>query len=61
MLMLKGVMQFATLDENSVSKEAVRIKKISEGNDEETFILEREGKRPYYIYKGKLLLLLRID
>ncbi|MBA3016700.1 MAG: site-specific DNA-methyltransferase [Proteobacteria bacterium] len=50
------VMQFASLDENSVSQEAVKIKKQSENEKDRVFFYEREGKRPYYIYKGKLIL-----
>ena len=50
------VMQFASLDENSISQEAVKIKKQSENEKDRVFFYEREGKRPYYIYKGKLIL-----
>lgn len=50
------VMQFASLDENSISQEAVKIKKKSENDKDRVFFYEREGKRPYYIYKGKLIL-----
>lgn len=53
------VIQFATLDENSVSKEAVKIKTKSLETEGQTFLLEREGKRPYYIFKGKLLLFVK--
>jgi adenine-specific DNA-methyltransferase len=53
------VVQFATLDENSVSKEAVRLKKKSESEPDKIFILEREGKKPYYLYKGKLILFVK--
>ena len=60
------VIQFATLDENSVSKEAKRIKEVSKNDEHQTYKLDREGKNPYFIYKGKLLLfakdrLLEID
>jgi adenine-specific DNA-methyltransferase len=51
------VIQFATLDSNSISKEANKLKEKSENDSSCTYILEREnGKRPYYVYRGKLIL-----
>ncbi len=50
------VIQLATLDENSVSKKAIEVKRESEKNPDKVFILEREGHKPYYILNGKLIL-----
>jgi adenine-specific DNA-methyltransferase len=51
-----SVIQFASLDENSISKGAVELKKKSIANPTHVYKLEREGKRPYFIVKGKLIL-----
>ena len=53
------VIQFATLDEKNVSKDAVEIKKKSKDDPETTFLLERKGKKPYYIHNGKLILFIK--
>lgn len=53
------VMQFATLDEKSISKTALELKKKSEVERGKTFLLEREGKKPYYIHNGKLILFVK--
>lgn len=53
------VMQFATLDENSISMAAKKLKNKSIEDDKQTYILERENKNPYYIYKGKLILFVK--
>ncbi len=50
------IVQFASLDENSVSQEAVELKRKSEEDDSRLYKLEREGKKPYIVFKGKLLL-----
>ncbi len=50
------VMQFASLDENSISQEAVRVKRQSEAEPDRVFYLDRGDKRPYYVYNGKLIL-----
>lgn len=50
------VIQLATLDENSISKKAIEVKRESENNPDKVFILEREGHKPYYILNGKLIL-----
>ena len=50
------VMQFATLDENSVSENAVQVKRQSEEQSTKVFFVERKNRRPYYIYNGKLIL-----
>ncbi len=53
------VIQFATLDDKSISKSAVELKNISNGNKDTTYLLERKDKRPYYIYNGKLILFVK--
>lgn len=53
------VIQFATLDDKSISKSALELKNISYGNKDKTYLLERKDKRPYYIYNGKLILFVR--
>lgn len=53
------IMQFATLDEKSISKTALALKKQSENDKGKTYLLEREGKRPYYIHHGKLMLFVK--
>ena len=50
------VIQLATLDENSVSQSAVKLKRKSEENPEEVFVLERDNARDYHILNGKLIL-----
>ena len=44
------------LDENSISDKVKQLKKISKEDDTKTYILEREGKSTYYLYKGKAIL-----
>ena len=53
------IIQFASLDEKSVSKTAVELKRLSESERGKTFLLEREGKNPYYIHNGKLILFVK--
>lgn len=53
------VIQFASLDEKSVSKQAVILKRESEQNPDITFLMEREGKKPYFIHHGKLILFVK--
>jgi len=50
------VMQLATLDEHSISEQAIRVKRKSETQTDRVFFVERQNARPYYIYKGKLIL-----
>ena len=52
------IFQFVTLDDNAVSDAVVELKKISKNDDNKVYILERENKLNYYIYKGKALLFL---
>lgn len=51
-----NIIQFATLDEKSISQEAVILKKQSEEISNKIFVLEREGNKPYIIYNGKLII-----
>ena len=44
------------LDENSISDKVKQLKKISKEDGTKTYILEREGKSTYYLYKGKAIL-----
>jgi len=53
------VIRFASLDENSISKQAVEQKKISLNNKGVTYLMEREGKKPYYIYNGGIILFVK--
>ncbi|MHB8579440.1 MAG: site-specific DNA-methyltransferase [Ignavibacteriaceae bacterium] len=53
------IIQLATLDEKSISKQAVELKKLSEIEQGKTFLLKREGKKPYYIHNGKLILFVK--
>lgn len=53
------VIRFASLDENSISQEAVELKKKSQEDNSVVYSLEREDKRPYFIYGGNLILFAR--
>ncbi len=50
------IIRFAGLDENSISDKVKQLKKISKEDDTKTYILEREGKSTYYLYKGNAIL-----
>jgi adenine-specific DNA-methyltransferase len=50
------VCQFATLDDNNISKEAIIIKKQSLDNPQKIIYLERGDEKPYYLRNGKLIL-----
>lgn len=52
----RRVIRFASLDEKSISKKAVELKKESVQNPGVTFYMEREGKRPYYVHNGNIIL-----
>ena len=52
----KKVVQFASLDEKSVSADAVKLKHQSIENPEKIFHQNREGKNDYYLCGGKLIL-----
>lgn len=51
-----NVIRFAGLDESSVSEKVKELKKISSLDETKTYILEREGKSTYYLYKGNAIL-----
>ena len=53
------VVRFASLDEKSISKQALEQKKISIENKGVTFLMEREGKKPYYIHNGNIILFVK--
>lgn len=50
------VIRFASLDEKSISKQALEYKQLSLNNKGVTYLMEREGKKPYYIYNGNIIL-----
>lgn len=50
------VIRFAALDDNSISATAVDVKYKSQNNQSRVYVFEREDKKPYYIYKGQLIL-----
>jgi adenine-specific DNA-methyltransferase len=50
------VIQFAYLDNKSVSDAARKLKVISKNDPSKTYVLERDDKSNYYIYRGKVLL-----
>jgi len=50
------VVQFASLDEKSVSADAVKLKHLSIENPDKLFYQSREGKNDYYLFRGKLIL-----
>lgn len=50
------VVQFATLDDNNISQAARDLKRESITNPHKGYLLEREGKKAYYVYGGKLML-----
>ena len=54
------VIQFATLDDNSISAAAKELKKVSLSDSSKGYKLDREnGKNPYYIFNGKLILFVK--
>lgn len=50
------IIQFATLDDNSISQSAIEIKNQSEKNPNKVYLMERVDAKPYYIFNGKLIL-----
>jgi len=52
----ENVIQFASLDDSSVSDAAKELKKVSKSDTSKTYRLERDGKDDYYLYKGKVIL-----
>jgi adenine-specific DNA-methyltransferase len=50
------IIRFASLDVNSISQDAKELKKASLANTSKLFKLEREGKNPYFVYCGNIIL-----
>ncbi|HPI37012.1 MAG TPA: site-specific DNA-methyltransferase [Ignavibacteriaceae bacterium] len=50
------VIQFAYLDDKSISDAARKLKAKSKNDSTKTYVLDREDKSNYYIYRGKVLL-----
>ena len=50
------VIRFASLDDKSISASALKLKYISKGDPSKLYSLEREDGRPYYMFKGELIL-----
>ncbi len=53
------VIQFASLDDNSVSSAASELKQTSISNPEKVCKLDRLNKNPYYIFRGKLIIFVK--
>lgn len=53
------VIRFAALDDSNISQVARDLKKKSIANPSHVFLLEREGKRPYYVLGGQLILFVK--
>ncbi len=51
-----GIIQFATLDENSIGSKAVEIKRKSQKSPTRIYHLERTGANDYYVINGKVIL-----
>ncbi len=51
-----SVIRFASLDNKSISAAALKLKNQSKSDASKVYSLEREDGRPYYIYKGELIL-----
>ena len=52
----EGIIQLATLDENSIGSKAVEIKKESQKNPSHIYHLERTEANDYYVINGKIIL-----
>lgn len=60
------IVQFATLDDNNISQAARDLKRKSIANPSKGYLLDREGKKAYYVFGGKLMIfvsdrLLKVD
>jgi adenine-specific DNA-methyltransferase len=53
------VIRFASLDEKSISKAALDLKRTSLENKGVTYFMEREGKRPYFVHNGSIILFVK--
>lgn len=54
----KQVIQFAYLDDKSISDAATKVKEESSNDHSKTYVLVREEKSNYYIFRGKVILFL---
>lgn len=52
----EGIIQLATLDEDSIGNKAVEIKKESQKNPTRIYHMERTGANDYYVINGKVIL-----
>ncbi len=52
----KRIFRFVALDDNAVSDKVVQLKKISRDDPNKVYLLEREDKANYYLYKGQAIL-----
>jgi len=50
------IFRFVALDDNAVSDKVVKLKKISKEDPNKVYLLEREEKSNYYLYKGQAIL-----
>lgn len=50
------VIRFASLDDKSISTSALELKYVSKEDVSKVYSLVREDNRPYYLYKGELVL-----
>jgi len=53
------VVQFASLDDNNISISARELKLLSKEDQTRVYKMEREGKNPYFVYRGKLILFVK--
>lgn len=53
------VIQFASLDDKNISQAARDLKQLSISNPERIYKMEREGKLPYFVLNGKLILFVK--
>ena len=52
----EGIIQLATLDDDSIGNKAVEIKKESQKNPTRIYHMERTGANDYYVINGKVIL-----
>lgn len=52
----KRIFRFVALDDNAISDKVVQLKKISRDDPNKVYLLEREDKANYYLYKGQAIL-----
>ncbi len=52
----RNVIQFASMDESSVNKDALKLKQKSKKEPNKIFHLERDGNDDYYVKNGKMII-----